>query len=39
MLDALVFFEENGEVCPANWQKGNRSMKPTSEGLETYFTV
>lgn len=38
MLDALVFFEENGEVCPANWQKGTKSMKPTNEGLEHYFT-
>lgn len=38
MLDALVFFEENGEVCPANWQKGYKSMKPTNEGLERYFT-
>lgn len=37
MLDALVFFEENGEVCPANWQRGHKSMKPTSEGLERYF--
>jgi peroxiredoxin (alkyl hydroperoxide reductase subunit C) len=37
MLDALVFFEENGEVCPANWQKGRKSMKPTNEGLEVYF--
>ena len=39
MLDALVFFEEHGEVCPANWQKGSKSMKPTNEGLETYFTA
>lgn len=23
MVDALQFFEENGEVCPANWQKGD----------------
>lgn len=38
MLDALVFFEENGEVCPANWQKGLKSMKPTNEGLAHYFT-
>src|SRR6056297_1178842 len=22
MVDALQFFEQNGEVCPANWQKG-----------------
>lgn len=39
MLDALVYFEENGEVCPANWQKGHKSMKPTNEGLERYFTT
>jgi len=23
MVDALQFFEENGEVCPANWHKGD----------------
>lgn len=37
LLDALIFHEENGEVCPANWQKGEKSMKPTQEGLATYF--
>ncbi|MCP5503917.1 MAG: peroxiredoxin [Chlamydiales bacterium] len=37
LLDALIFHEENGEVCPANWQKGKKSMKPTQEGLATYF--
>lgn len=37
MLDALIFFEENGEVCPANWQKGKATMKPTQEGLMDYF--
>ena len=37
MLDALIFFEENGEVCPANWQSGERSMKATDEGLKAYF--
>lgn len=38
MLDALIFFEENGEVCPANWQAGERSMKATPEGLVEYFS-
>jgi peroxiredoxin 2/4 len=38
ILDALIYFEENGEVCPANWHQGKRSMKPTFEGLEIYFT-
>lgn len=38
MLDALIFFEKHGEVCPANWSHGKKSMKPTSDGLEQYFT-
>lgn len=38
-LDALIFHEKNGEVCPANWHTGSKSMKPTQEGLVTYFTV
>src|SRR5690242_2950852 len=28
LLDAVDFSEENGEVCPANWQKGEQAMKP-----------
>lgn len=39
MLDALIFYEKNGEVCPANWSKGKASMKPTEEGLSKYFAV
>jgi peroxiredoxin 2/4 len=37
MVDALQYFEKNGEVCPANWKEGEKSMKPTNEGLEEYF--
>jgi peroxiredoxin (alkyl hydroperoxide reductase subunit C) len=37
MVDALQFCEEHGEVCPANWQKGHKSMVPTQEGLEKFF--
>ena len=36
-LDALIFHEKHGEVCPANWQEGKKSMKPTQEGLAEYF--
>jgi len=36
-LDALLYVETHGEVCPANWQKGKQSMKTTHEGLENYF--
>lgn len=39
MLDALIYFEAHGEVCPANWNTGKKSMKPTFDGLEQYFTV
>ncbi len=38
MLDALIFFEENGEVCPANWHQGEKSMKPDQEGLLAYYS-
>lgn len=37
MVDALQFFEKYGEVCPANWSEGERSMKPDQSGLEDYF--
>lgn len=38
-LDALIFFEKNGEVCPANWSHGKKSMKPNRESLEHYFST
>lgn len=37
VLDALIFHEKHGEVCPANWKQGAKSMKPTTEGLQEYF--
>jgi peroxiredoxin 2/4 len=37
MVDALQFFEENGEVCPANWHKGEKAMKATHEGVSEYL--
>lgn len=38
MVDALRLFEEKGEVCPANWHKGDKSMKANQKGLEEYFS-
>ena len=38
LLDALIFFETNGEVCPANWKAGDKAMKPDQEGLTAYFS-
>lgn len=37
MVDALQFNEENGEVCPANWTKGDEGMKDTFEGVADYL--
>ena len=37
LLDALIFIETHGEVCPANWKEGDKSMKPDQEGLQEYF--
>lgn len=39
MVDALLFYEKNGEVCPANWQVGKKSMKPSKEGVANYFVA
>jgi peroxiredoxin (alkyl hydroperoxide reductase subunit C) len=38
MVDALQFFEENGDVCPAGWQKGDSGMKATAEGVADYLS-
>ncbi len=38
MVDALQYFEENGEVCPANWHKGEKAMKATAEGVADYLS-
>jgi peroxiredoxin (alkyl hydroperoxide reductase subunit C) len=37
MVDALQYFEENGEVCPANWKKGDKALKDTHEGVAAYL--
>jgi peroxiredoxin (alkyl hydroperoxide reductase subunit C) len=38
LLHALQFTEQHGDVCPANWQKGEEAMKPTAEGVAEYLT-
>jgi len=37
MVDALQHFEKHGEVCPANWNVGEKSMKADQSGLKAYF--
>ena len=38
LIDALQFTEEHGEVCPANWKKGEKSLKATQEGIASYLS-
>ena len=38
VLDALQYFEKNGEVCPANWKPGAATMKPDPQGSKAYFS-
>jgi len=38
LLDAVDFSEEHGEVCPANWKKGEQAMKPNAESLKQYMS-
>ncbi len=37
MIDALQFFEENGEVCPAGWKKGDAGMDASPKGVADYL--
>lgn len=39
VLDAQIFFEQNGEVCPANWSKGKKGMIATHVGLQDYVAA
>jgi peroxiredoxin (alkyl hydroperoxide reductase subunit C) len=37
MVKALQFFEQKGEVCPANWDEGKEGMKDTHDGVADYL--
>ncbi|XP_068900714.1 peroxiredoxin 2-like [Tenebrio molitor] len=37
LVQAFQFTDEHGEVCPANWAPGKKTMKPDPEGSKTYF--
>ena len=38
IVDALQHFEEHGEVCPMDWQKGDDAMTATHEGVSGYLS-
>ncbi len=37
MVDALQFYEEHGEVCPAGWHKGESGMDASPDGVAQYL--
>ncbi len=37
LVDALQYSEEHGEVCPANWHKGDRALKENAESIASYL--
>ena len=37
VIDAWLFFEKNGEVCPANWKPGDETMSESAAGIENFF--
>lgn len=37
MVKALQFFEKNGEVCPADWKEGKRTIKPGVNESKEFF--
>lgn len=37
LIDALQFHEVHGEVCPANWSKGQEGMKASPAGVAKYL--
>ncbi|WP_432698017.1 peroxiredoxin [Marinobacterium sp. YM272] len=38
LVDALQFHEEHGEVCPAGWNKGDKGMAASTEGVAKYLS-
>jgi peroxiredoxin (alkyl hydroperoxide reductase subunit C) len=39
VVDALQFFENKGEVCPANWSPGKEGLKDTHAGVASYLAA
>ncbi len=37
VVEALQFFEQNGQVCPAGWNKGDDGMVNTPSGVASYL--
>lgn len=38
LVDALAHLQEHGEVCPANWMKGDEAMNASHDGVADYLS-
>jgi len=38
LVEAFQFVDEHGEVCPANWRKGQATIKPDVDGSKDFFS-
>lgn len=38
IIDALQFIENAGEVCPANWKRGDKGMKTTLDAVAAHLS-
>jgi alkyl hydroperoxide reductase subunit AhpC len=36
-VQAFKFTDEHGEVCPAGWKPGKKTMKPDHDGVADYL--
>ncbi|BHF58383.1 Peroxiredoxin 1 [Sparganum proliferum] len=39
LLEAFQFTDEHGEVCPANWRPGKKTIRPTTDGSKAFFAA
>ncbi len=38
IIDSIQYFEKTGDVCPANWEKGKKSINPSHKGIIDYYS-
>ena len=38
LVEALQFTDEHGEVCPAGWNKGDKGMDASPDGVAAYLS-
>ncbi len=38
LVEALQFTDQHGEVCPAGWNKGDKGMNASPDGVAAYLS-